>query len=182
MASVCHFPLPSFPTHSFGSPPTPHLPAGSGVWLHLTIQGAAAMLGSAQQASSEAGKSPGPGPTLSPKGRTRNVGHLWPYLPDPPPSKTKSKPASLPPQGSSVHSHLCKCDGQDGQRGKYIAGSGGSGSGPHTKGCVRWGQGTPGQGPLPRGTGCWALCLERPVAPVAGEHGDLGREESQGTW
>lgn len=70
-----HWPLPSpsFPTHSLGSPPTPHFPAGRGVRLPLTI------LGAAGQTGSKAGRteSPGPGPTLSPKSRAWNVGHLW---------------------------------------------------------------------------------------------------------
>lgn len=86
--------------------------------LPLTIRGQVPSWGQLgwQAVTGEEGE-PWTGPRLESKGQGLEYGPLQPHLPDPPPPKTESKSASLP-LGVPVFSPLCKCDGQDGQRGK----------------------------------------------------------------
>lgn len=123
---VCAFrpPVSScfLPNSQRGSPPTPHLPAGRGYgcpslsWGQLPCWGQLARQASRQAAKQgERTKGSGLGPTLSPKGRPWNVGHLSAPPSRPTPIQKASQQHPFP-GGSSVHSHLCKRDGQDGAR------------------------------------------------------------------
>lgn len=101
------FPFPSLPTHSLGSPPTPHLPAG-GVQLPLTW-------GQLSRGEGE----PWAGLHLESKGQGLECGPT----PDPtflthPHPKQKASQLPFIPEVPVFNSHLCKCDGQDRQGGK----------------------------------------------------------------
>lgn len=94
------------PSRGKGGAAAPHHPGGS--------------LAGRQQSGEEREpwEEPWPGPALSPKGRAWNVGHLSPSFQTHPHLKQKASQNPFPLGGSSVHSHLCKCDGQDGAESK----------------------------------------------------------------
>lgn len=112
-------------THSLGPPPTPHLPLEGGVPLLVPSWGSSA--GRKRRGKEGPWAWCHPGSKGSCCAGRAGFG-MWATsglcLPGRPPSHLpdhplrNEKPASIPLSGSSVHFHLCKCDGQDGMKRK----------------------------------------------------------------